>query len=59
MFLFEEKVSDLDFNRNIYIQKNDIKITDSILKMHLILKDYDILEDHYIAKDTTIYVIMK
>ena len=59
MFLFEEKVSDFDFNRNIYVQKNDIKITDSILKMHLILKDYDILEDHYIAKDTTIYVIMK
>lgn len=58
-FLFEEKAADFSFDKNLYFQKNDIKIKENILKMHLILKDYDIHEDHYIAKDTTIYVMMK
>lgn len=58
-FLFERKVSEFQFGDNLYFRKNDIKIQDNILQIHLILKDYDFEKDRYIAKDTTIYTILK
>lgn len=58
-FLFERKVSEFQFGDNLYFRKNDIKIQDNILQIHLILKDYDFEKDRYVAKDTTIYTILK
>ncbi len=58
-FLFERKVSEFQFGDNLYFRKNDIKIQGNILQIHLILKDYDFEKDRYVAKDTTIYTILK
>lgn len=58
-FLFERKIGEFQFEENLYFKKNDIKIQDNILQMHLILKDYNLEKDRYVAKDTTIYTILK
>lgn len=58
-FLFQKKVGDFKYEEDLYFRKNDIKIQDNILQMHLILKDYDYNENHYITKDTIIYTILK
>ncbi|MFB3389500.1 hypothetical protein [Flavobacterium sp. LAR06] len=58
-FLFERNIAEFQFERNLNFKKNDIKIQDNILQMHLIIKDYNEEKEHYIAKDTTIYAVLK
>ncbi|MWB93463.1 hypothetical protein GON26_03760 [Flavobacterium sp. GA093] len=57
--LFEKNIAEFQFEKNLYLKKNDVKIKNDILEMNLILKDYNLTEDHYIAKDTIIYVALK
>lgn len=59
MFLFEEKVVEFNFDEDIYLKKNDVQLRENYLQIHLILKDYDLKEDHDVAKDTTLFVLMK
>jgi hypothetical protein len=59
MFLFEEKAAEFNLEENIYLKKDDVQLRENYLQIHLILKNYDLKEDHYIAKDTTIFVLMK
>lgn len=58
-FLFERKIGKFQFERNLYFRKQDIKIQDNILQMHIILKEYDDEKNSYFAKDTTIYAVLK
>jgi predicted transport protein len=58
-YLFEKELSEFQFERNLYFRKEDIKIQTDTLKMHLILKYYDVKDDQYFAKDTTIYTLLK
>ncbi|CAC9973411.1 MULTISPECIES: hypothetical protein [Flavobacterium] len=58
-YLFEKKLSEFQFERNLYFRKEDIKIKTDTLKMDLILKYYDEKDHHYFAKDTTIYTLLK
>lgn len=57
--LFERKMGEFQFDENLYLRKNSIKIQDNILQMHLIIKDYDDEKDRYIAKDTIVYAVLK
>ncbi|TPG38795.1 hypothetical protein EAH81_15050 [Flavobacterium pectinovorum] len=59
MFLFEEKAAEFNFDKNIYLKKKDVQLRENYLEIHLVLKDYDLKEDQYIEKDTTIFVLMK
>lgn len=58
-FLFERKIGEFQFESDLYFKKEGVKIQDNILQMHLILKDYDEEKDRYVAKDTTIYAVLK
>lgn len=58
-FLFQKKVATFQFEEDLYFKKNDIKIQDNSLQIHLILKDYDYNEDHFIAKDTILKIPLK
>lgn len=58
-FVFERNIAEFQFEKNLYFKKNDSIIQDSILQMHLTLKDYDSEKDQYIAKDTVIYTALK
>lgn len=58
-FLFERKIGEFQFERSLYFEKEDVKIQDNILQMHLILKGYDEAKDDYKVKDTTIYAVLK
>lgn len=58
-FLFERSIAEFRFEKNIYFRKNGVKIQDNILQIPLLLKDYNFGEDHYIAKDTIIYIALK
>lgn len=58
-FLFERKIGEFQFESDLYFKKEGVKIQDNILQMHLILKDYDGVKDRYVAKDTTIYAVLK
>lgn len=58
MFLFEKKRTEFKFEENLYLQKNDVEIQNDILKMHLVLKEYD-AENNYFAKDTILSVLLK
>ncbi|MET3027396.1 hypothetical protein ABXT06_12000 [Flavobacterium sp. UW10123] len=58
-FLFEKKLAEfkieegLDFNKSTFeIQKNKVKI-------RYTLEDYDMKENHYVTKDTVVYVLLK
>lgn len=59
MFLFEEKAAEFNLEENIYLKKKDVQLRENYLQIHLLLKDHDLKEDHYIAKDTTIFVLIK
>lgn len=59
MFLFEEKAAEFNLEENIYLKKKDVQLRENYLQIHLLLKDYDLKEDHYIVKDTTIFVLIK
>lgn len=59
MFLFEKKTGEFDSEEDLYLKKSEVEIQKDNLKIHLVLKDYDYKEDHYIAKDTVIWVILK
>jgi len=58
-FLFQKKVATFQFEEDLYFKKNDIKIHDNSLQIHLLLKEFNPNEDNYIAKDSTIYVLLK
>jgi len=57
--LFERKMGEFQFDENLYLRKNSIKIQDNILQMHLTIKDYDDEKDRHIAKDTIVYAVLK
>ena len=58
-FLFEKKLAEFKFEESLYFKNDDIKIEDKTLRLHLILKDYDIKDDRYIVKDTILHVLLK
>lgn len=58
-FLFERRLAEFKFEEDLHFKKNDIKIQDNSLQIHLLLKEFDPNEDNYIAKDSTIYVLLK
>lgn len=58
-FLFEKIMGEFEFGTSLYFSNNDIEIQKDTLKMHLILKKFDVKENHYIATDTTVYVLLK
>jgi hypothetical protein len=59
MFLFEKTLGEFNYEESLYFKENDIKIQKDTLKIHLVLKDYDYKEDHFIAKDTIISMNLK
>lgn len=58
-FLFQKKVYDFQYEEDMHFRKNDIKIQDNSLQIHLILKDYDYNENHEITKDTILKIPLK
>jgi len=58
-FLFERKIGEFQSEEDFCFKKEGVKIQDNILQMHLIFKDYDQEKDRYVAKDTTIYAVLK
>ncbi|MXO06493.1 hypothetical protein [Flavobacterium sp. HBTb2-11-1] len=58
-FLFEKKLAEFKFEEDLYFKKKDVTIEDSCVQIHLVLKDYDYTENHYIAKDTILRIPLK
>lgn len=57
-FIFDRKVTEFEFE-NPDFNKIDLKIRKDTIYLHFILKDYDLNEDHYIAKDSIIKLNLK
>lgn len=58
-FLFERKAADFKFEESLNIKKNEVKIQNDVLQIHLQLKEYDQEKEDYITKDTTLNIHLK
>ncbi|WP_134151260.1 hypothetical protein [Flavobacterium sp. 270] len=58
-FLFETKIGEFQNEESLYFKQNDIEIQKNKLVIHLKLKDYDVKEDHYILKNSTLEIPLR
>lgn len=57
--LFEKKLTEFQFEKDLYIKQNEVKIQNDVLQIHLRLKEYDEEKDGYIINDTILKIPLK